>query len=321
MDVLGIGNALVDVLSETTDAGLAALGLNKGSMHLVDAPRAVALYETITNAREMSGGSAANTIAAVASFGGKAGYIGKVASDPFGETFRRDMRAQGITFNTPPYAGELSTGNCLVLVTPDGERTMNTYLGASNALTRADIDAPLIRSAQVTYLEGYLFDPPAAKEAFHAAAEIALKAGRYVALTLSDLFCVTRHRQDFEKFIKTHVNILFANEHELCAQYETSNLDTAIETARHQVEVLVVTRGPAGATIVTKHEVVSVPAHPVNKVVDTTGAGDLFAGGFLYGFTRDRSHADSGRLGAIAAAEVISHIGARPKVSLATLAG
>jgi sugar/nucleoside kinase (ribokinase family) len=319
MDVLGIGNALVDILCETTDAQLTALGLHKGSMHLVDQHRAVELYRGIKAAREISGGSAANTIAGVASFGGKAAYIGKVANDKLGETFRHDMQAQGISFNTPPHEGELSTGNCLVLVTPDGERTMNTYLGASNALTKADLDSPLIRSAEVTYLEGYLFDPPAAKEAFYAAAEIALKAGRYVALTLSDMFCVSRHQADFAELIKTSVNILFANEHELCAQYETSHLETAIAAAREQVEVLVVTRGAQGATVVTKHEVVSAPAHPVEKVVDTTGAGDLFAGGFLYGFTHNKPHAESARLGAIAAAEVISHIGARPKHKLEKL--
>jgi sugar/nucleoside kinase (ribokinase family) len=317
MDVLGIGNALVDILCETTDAHLSELGLNKGTMHLVDQHRAVELYKGIRAAREISGGSAANTIAGVASFGGRAGYIGKVAHDKLGDTFRHDIQAQGITFNTAPHSGELSTGNCLVLVTPDGERTMNTYLGASNALTVADLDKPLIRSAQVTYLEGYLFDPPAAKEAFRVAAEVALAAGRYVALTLSDMFCVSRHQADFAELIKTHVNILFANEHELCAQYETSELETAIAAAREQVEILAVTRGAAGAMIITKHDVVSVPAEPVAKVVDTTGAGDLFAGGFLYGFTRDKSHAESARYGAIAAAEVISHIGARPKTPLA----
>lgn len=317
MDVLGIGNALVDILSETTDAKLAELGLHKGTMHLVDQSRAETLYQSITAKREVSGGSAANTIAGVASFGGKAGYIGKVANDALGRTFQADMHAQGITFFTPPYEGALSTGNCVVLVTPDGERTMNTYLGASNALTVRDLDKPLIRSAQVTYLEGYLFDPPEAKEAFRTAADIALKAGRYVALTLSDLFCVNRHREDFAEFIQSSVNILFANEHELCAQYETSHLNTAMDAARTQVEVLVVTRGAAGAIVCGRHETVEVPAHPVAKVVDTTGAGDLFAGGFLYGFTRDRSHAESGRLGAIAAAEVISHIGARPLVPLA----
>lgn len=316
MDVVGIGNALVDVLSETTDAQLAQLGLHKGSMHLVDQHRAVELYKNITAAHEISGGSAANTIAGVASFGGRAAYIGKVANDKLGETFRRDIQSQGITFDTFSHEGELSTGNCLVLVTPDGERTMNTYLGASNALTIADLDRPLIRSAQVTYLEGYLFDPPQAKEAFRAAAEVALDAGRYVALTLSDLFCVNRHREDFERFITTHVNILFANEHELCAQYETNDLAIAIESARQQVEVLVVTRGAQGAMVATKKEIVSVPAEPVAKVVDTTGAGDLFAGGFLYGFTHERPHAESARLGAITAAEVISHVGARPKTPL-----
>lgn len=320
MDVLGIGNALVDILSHTTDDALATLGLHKGTMHLIDQARAEALYANIGPATEISGGSAANTIAGVASFGGRAGYIGKVACDQLGTVFHHDMNAQGIHFNTSPFTGELATGCCIVLVTPDGERTMNTYLGASNALSVTDLDEPLIAAAQVTYLEGYLFDPPAAKEAFYAAAEIARGTGRKVALTLSDLFCVGRHRDDFQKLISTHVDILFANEQELCAQYQTDDLDAAIAAARGDADILAVTRSEKGAVIITRDETISVPAQPIAKLIDTTGAGDLFAGGFLYGLTAGRSLAECGRLGTIAAAEVISHIGARPQLPLAKLA-
>jgi len=320
IDVVGIGNALVDVLAQTDDAAVAALGLTKGTMQLVSQADMQKLYAQIGPAVEMSGGSAANTIAGVASFGGRAAYIGKVADDVLGKVFRHDITAQGITFNTAPHTVEHTSGCCIVLVTPDGERTMNTYLGASNALTVADLDEKLIQSAQYIYLEGYLFDPPEAKKAFYAAAEMARAGDTKVTLTLSDLFCVGRHRDDFQKLITTHVDMLFANEQELCAQYQTDNLDAAIAAARGHADILAVTRSEKGAVIITPTETITVSAQPVARVVDTTGAGDLFAGGFLYGLTQGMSLAECGRLGTVAAAEIISHTGARPQTSLARLA-
>ncbi len=320
IDVVGIGNALVDVLVHTDDAAVAALGLTKGTMQLISQAEMEKLYAHIGPATEMSGGSAANTIAGIASFGGSAAYIGKVANDQLGKVFRHDITAQGITFNTAPHMDNLATGCCIVLVTPDGERTMNTFLGASNALTTADLDAALIGAAQYIYLEGYLFDPPEAKKAFYAAAETAKAGSTKVALTLSDLFCVGRHRDDFQKLITTHVDLLFANEQELCAQYQTDNLDAAIAAARGHCDILAVTCSAAGAIIITPDEIIKVPAEPVARVVDTTGAGDLFAGGFLYGLTQGLPLAECGRLGTVAAAEIISHIGARPQQPLAKLA-
>ncbi|HCM83913.1 MAG TPA: adenosine kinase [Alphaproteobacteria bacterium] len=320
MDVVGIGNALVDVLSHADDATLDKLNLVKGTMHLVSQEQAENLYKGIGPATEMSGGSAANTIAGIASFGGRAAYIGKVANDQLGAVFSHDMKSQGITFNTQPHEGGIATGCCLVLVTPDGERTMNTFLGASNALAAHDIDANLIQSAQYIYLEGYLFDPPAAKEAFFAAAEMARNSRTRVALTLSDLFCVGRHRDDFERLIRTHVDVLFANEQELIAQYQAPDLQTAITAARGSADILAVTRSEKGAVIITKDETIEVAAQKVKKVVDTTGAGDLFASGFLYGLTQGMDLAECGRLGTVAAAEIISHLGARPQQQLARLA-
>ena len=320
IDVVGIGNALVDVLTHVDDAALATLGVTKGTMQLISKTDAENLYTHIGPATEMSGGSAANTIAGVASFGGRAAYIGKVANDQLGAVFRHDITSQGIVFHTVPDDSGQATGCCLVLVTPDGERTMNTYLGASNALTLQDLDPALIQAAQITYLEGYLFDPPEAKLAFYAAAEMARAAGRRVALTLSDLFCVERHRGDFQKLIATHVDVLFANEQELCAQYQTDHLDTAINAARGHADILAVTRSAKGAVIVTPQETIAVAAKPFVEVVDTTGAGDLFAGGFLHGLTQGLTLFECGHLGVLAAAEIISHIGARPQVSLAKLA-
>lgn len=316
MDVVGIGNALVDVLSNADDAQLAKLNLVKGTMHLISQEQAEGLYANIGPATEMSGGSAANTIAGIASFGGRAAYIGKIANDQLGAVFHHDMQAQGIAFNTQPHDGGMATGCCIVLVTPDGERTMNTFLGASNALTPKDLDPNLIQSAQYIYLEGYLFDPPAAKEAFFAAAEMARNSRTRVALTLSDLFCVGRHREDFERLIRTHVDVLFANEQELIAQYQADSLEAAIAAARGSADILAVTRSEKGAMIITKDETIEVAAQKVKKLVDTTGAGDLFASGFLYGLTQGKELAECGRLGTIAAAEIISHIGARPQKSL-----
>jgi sugar/nucleoside kinase (ribokinase family) len=320
IEIVGIGNALVDILSHTDDAALKKMALAKGTMHLIDQAAAESLYAQIGPATEMSGGSAANTIAGIASFGGRAAYVGKVASDQLGTVFRHDLTAQGIHMTTPAYDGDLSTGCCIVLVTPDGERTMNTYLGASNALTSADLDLPLIESAQYIYLEGYLFDPPAAKEAFFTAAATAKNARTRVALTLSDLFCVGRHRDDFAQLIHSHVDVLFANEQELIAQYLAPDFDTAVTAARGSADILAVTRSEKGVVIITADEVIETPAQKVKKVVDTTGAGDLFAAGFLYGLTQNLSLPECSRLGVIAAAEVISHIGARPQQPLAKLA-
>jgi sugar/nucleoside kinase (ribokinase family) len=289
-------------------------------MALIDEPRAQTLYTRMGPGIEASGGSAANTIAGVASLGGKAAYIGKVADDVLGEVFAHDLRAAGVRYDTQPLKGGPATARCLILVTPDAQRTMNTFLGASAEFQPGDIDRDLIAASQVTYLEGYLFDRPLAKDAFRQAGKIAHDAGRKVSLTLSDPFCVDRHRSDFRSLIRGHVDILFANEAEICSLYETKSFDAALREVRGECEMAVLTRSEKGATVVTTKEQVSVPAAPVAKVVDTTGAGDLFASGFLYGFTRGKDFAHCAKLGALCAAEIISHFGARPEVNLKDLA-
>jgi sugar/nucleoside kinase (ribokinase family) len=320
LDVVGIGNAIVDVLAKADDAFIQQEKLAKGTMALIDQPQAEALYGKMNAAIEASGGSAANTIAGVASLGGKAAYIGKVAADELGKVFAHDLRAIGVKYDTTPLAGGPSTARCLILVTPDAQRTMNTFLGASAEFQPLDIDAALIESGQVTYLEGYLFDRPTAKEAFRQAAAIAHKAGRKVSLTLSDPFCVGRHRADFRDLIRGHVDILFANESEICSLYETEDFEKAATAVREEAEIAVLTRSEKGAEVITAKDRVKVPAAPVAKVVDTTGAGDLFAAGFLYGFTHGKDLAHCAKLGALAAAEIISHFGARPEAKLADLA-
>lgn len=318
-DVVGIGNAIVDVLSHTEEAELVRLGLTKGSMNLIDMHQAHALYEQIGPAVECSGGSAANTVAGVASLGGKAGYIGKVRDDQLGEVFRHDLQAAGVSYDTPAAPHGPSTARCFVLVTPDGQRTMQTYLGVSSELGPNDVHPDLVEGAQVTYLEGYLFDPPPAKQAFLKAAGIAHQAGRKVALSLSDSFCVDRHRADFLDLVRGHVDILFANETEIRSLYDVAQFDDALQLVRGHCEVAVLTRSEKGAVILVGDEVHLIDAVKPDRLVDTTGAGDLFAAGFLYGWTHGFGPAASGRIGAIAAAEVISHFGARPEVELSQL--
>lgn len=310
LDVVGIGNAIVDVLARAEDAFLQNSGINKGTMTLVDAAQAEALYAKMGPAMEMSGGSAANTIAALASLGGKGGYIGKVADDQLGAVFGHDIRANGVEYATAPLLGGPSTARCMIFVTPDAQRTMCTYLGACTQLTEADVDADMIARAQVTYLEGYLFDPEHAKQAFRRAADLAHAAGRKVALSLSDPFCVGRHHAEFLELVEKHVDILFANEAEYKALYDGQ---------KPACDLAVVTRSEKGSVIFTPSATIEVKAEPVDKVVDTTGAGDLFAAGFLYGYTQGKPLAECGRIGSIAAGEIIAQMGARPQRSLAQL--
>jgi sugar/nucleoside kinase (ribokinase family) len=319
-DVVAIGNALVDVIAHCDDAFLAAHERTKGSMALVDVPTMQSLYAAMGPGIEISGGSAANTMVGVASFGGKSGFIGKTADDQIGEVFRHDIRAAGVTFATPAAAGGDPTGRSLILVTPDGQRTMNTFLGVSPHLGNGEVDAGLIRSARILYLEGYLFDQPDAKAAFRQAADIAAKAGRKVALTLSDAFCVGRHRAEFLDLVRNSVDILFANESEVTSLYETTSFDEAASRAQADTKLAALTRSEKGSLILGDGKAIRIPAVPVEAVVDTTGAGDLYAAGFLYGVARGLPLETAGKLGSLAAAEVISHVGARPQAGLAELA-
>ncbi|MCA1907387.1 MAG: adenosine kinase [Magnetospirillum sp.] len=318
--VAGIGNAIVDVLVHADDTLLNQLGLTKGVMTLIDQATADGIYDQLPPGVECSGGSAANTIVGLASLGAKAAYVGKVKNDQLGQVFRHDIRAAGITFDTAAAEDGNSTARCFVLVTPDAQRTMLTYLGACVELTPDDVDEELIAASAVTYLEGYLYDPPAAKRAFLAASSAAHNAGRLVSLSLSDPFCVDRHRTDFADLVANHVDILFANEAELCSLYQTDDFDAAIRASRGHCKVAAVTRGAKGSVVVSGDDTIVVGADPVDHVVDTTGAGDLYAAGFLYGFTQGRDLATCALLGGIAAGEVISHFGARPERSLAELA-
>lgn len=318
-DVVGIGNAIVDVISHADDRFLVENAIEKGAMTLIDAARAEEIYARMGPGIEMSGGSAGNTMAGFASLGGRGAYIGKVRDDQLGTVFRHDIRAIGVSFQTPPATGGAPTARCLILVTPDAQRTMNTYLGACVELGPEDIDPVLIGSASVTYMEGYLWDPPQAKQAFLKAAELAHAAGRKVSLTLSDSFCVARHRESFSELVDRHVDILFGNEHEIMSLYQVDDFDQAVAAVRGRCEVAVLTRSEKGSVVVTATDAVAVPAEPIERLVDTTGAGDLFASGFLYGYTHGRPSAECARIGAIAAAEVIGHIGARPATSLAGL--
>jgi sugar/nucleoside kinase (ribokinase family) len=324
LDVAGIGNALVDVIARVDDAFLAEHGLAKGSMALIDSARAEQLYEAMGSAVEVSGGSAANTMAGLASLGAKVAFVGRVADDQLGEVFAHDIRAAGVSFEPPPTAagrGSAPTGRCLIAVTPDGQRTMSTLLGASSELGSDDVDVTLLAGAGITYLEGYLFDQEPAREAFHKAAAAAHGAGRRVALTLSDSFCVERFRAEFLEFIETEAgaDIVFANEDELRLLYETDDADVALSRVQHHCRLVVMTRGAAGSTVVVEGDRHDVGAEPVARVVDTTGAGDLYAAGFLHGLARGCDPTTCARLGAVVAGEVISHIGARPETSLADL--
>jgi len=321
LDVLALGNAIVDVLARAEDDFLAGHGMNKGGMALIDEARAEAIYGAMGPGTEVSGGSAANTAVGIAGLGARAGFIGKVKADGLGTVFGHDIRAAGVAYATPAAAAGPATARCLILVTPDGERTMNTFLGAAQDLTEADIDPATVESAAVTYLEGYLWDPPAAKAAFLKAAKIAHGAGRKVALTLSDSFCVDRYRSEFLDLIRSNtVDLVFCNEAELKSLYETADFDTALVALRQDAAEAVVTRSEKGASFVTAGAVVSVPAVPVERVVDTTGAGDLFAAGFLAGASRGLDPATSLRLGALAAGEIITQLGARPQRNLLDLA-
>jgi sugar/nucleoside kinase (ribokinase family) len=320
-DVLGIGNAIVDVIARTDDDFLARQSMHKGTMALIDEARAAAIYDAMGPAVEVSGGSAANTIAGVASLGARAAFVGKVKDDELGRVFAHDIRAAGVAYETPPASTGPSTARCYVLVTADGERTMNTYLGAAQDLHPNDIDADAVAAAGITYLEGYLWDPPKAKEAFLKAAEIAHGAERDVALTLSDAFCVDRYRAEFRNLIRSGtVDLVFANERELHSLYETADFDTALGALRNDAKLAVVTRSEKGCLVVSREKTAAVPASPVARVVDATGAGDLFAAGFLVGLSRGTDYRSAARLGALAAAEVIQHLGARPETSLKVLA-
>jgi adenosine kinase len=320
-DVLGIGNAIVDVIARTEEDFLLKQGMRKGTMALIDEPRAEAIYSAMGPAIESSGGSAANTIVGLASLGARAAFIGKVKDDTLGRAFAHDIRAAGVAYATPPAADGASTARCYVLVTPDGERTMNTYLGAAQDLRPDDIDADVVAASTILYLEGYLWDPKNAKDAFVKAAQIAHEAERTVALTLSDAFCVDRWRAEFLHLMRSRtVDLIFANEAELHSLYETSDFNTAVAALRADVGTAVVTRSEKGCLVIGPDGTEAVPAFPVERVVDTTGAGDLFAAGFLSGLARGADDRTCGRLGALAAAEVIQHLGARPETSLRDLA-
>ncbi len=318
-DVVGIGNAIVDVLAKTDDAFLATHELSKGAMTLIDGAAAERLYLEMADPVEQSGGSAANTIAGLASLGASCAFIGKVHDDVLGDRFRGAIREAGVTFETPATKESAPTARCLIFVTPDAQRTMQTYLGACVELGPRDIDPAVIQDSKITYLEGYLWDPEAAKEAFIRAATIAHDAGNRVSLSLSDPFCVDRHRGDFLSLLEGHIDILFANEHEITSLYEVDNFDDALQYVRGHCEIAALTRGDKGSVVVSGDEVHVIDAEPVNKVVDTTGAGDAYAAGFLYGLTHHLDLHDAARIGGVAAAEIISHMGARPAEPLGSL--
>jgi sugar/nucleoside kinase (ribokinase family) len=320
-DVLGIGNAIVDVIARAEHDFLLKAGMRKGTMALIDEARAEAIYDAMGPAIEVSGGSAANTTVGLASLGARAAFVGKIKDDMLGRAFAHDIRAAGVAFATPPASSGPSTGRCYVLVTPDGERTMNTYLGAAQDLHPDDIDPQAIAASTIIYLEGYLWDPKHAKDAFLKAAKIAHEADRKVVLSLSDAFCVDRWRDEFLQLMRSRtVDLIFANEAELRSLYQTSDFGSAVKALRADIDVAVVTRSEKGCLVVNPQDIEAVPAFPVERVVDTTGAGDLFAAGFLSGLAHGVDDRTCGRLGALAAAEVIQHLGARPETSLKALA-
>jgi len=318
-DVVGVGNALVDMIAMVDDDFLGAHDMVKGSMALIETDRAVQLSQAVGASTRTSGGSGANTLAGIASLGGDVAFIGKVADDEFGAVFADDMKQIGVDFRSGGPDSSIPTGRCIIAVTPDAQRTMNTFLGISTQLSFSDISSDVIAAGAILYLEGYLFDRDEAKDAFRKAAALAHLSGRVVALTLSDSFCVDRHRADFQSLVKNDIDILFANEDELKSLYETTDFDEAVELLRRDCHIAAVTRSEKGSVIVTRDDVHEVPAAPVSQVVDTTGAGDLFAAGFLRGLTQGKDLTSCARIGAIAAAEVISHVGPRPLVSLTSL--
>jgi len=316
LDVVGIGNAIVDVLAHADDRFLEDQGLAKGAMTLIDATEAETLYSAMGPGIEVSGGSAANTMAGIASLGGKGAFFGKVRDDQLGQVFRHDIRAIGVQYETAPAVDGASTARCLIFVTPDAQRTMQTYLGASVELGPDEVEEDTVATAQITYLEGYLWDPPEAKAAFIKAAETAHNAGRKVALTLSDSFCVDRHRAEFRDLVDGHIDVLFANEDEILSLYDVPDFDGALQEVRGKCDIACLTRSEKGSVLVQGEEVHIVDAVPVDHVVDTTGAGDLYAAGVLFGLSNGYELATAGRIGAICAGEVISHMGARPEVAL-----
>lgn len=319
-DVVGVGNAIVDVLKAVSDDFLAEHAIARAGMTLIDEERALYLTGLFDDAVISAGGSAANTVTGVASFGGRAAYMGKVADDALGERFTRAFRAAGVTFDTPPREGPPGTARSIIAVTSDGQRSMSTYLGASTLFDVGDIDKGLIEAGEVLFLEGYLFDRDEAKRAFAHAAEIAAAAERQVAMTLSDAFCVERHKASFRHLVRHHVDVLFANEAEIVSLYDTASLAEALAAAGADCEIVAVTRSERGSVIVSGGETYEIAAEPVARVVDTTGAGDLYAAGFLFGLSTGRDLPECGRLGSLAAAEVISHMGPRPEASLKALA-
>lgn len=318
-DVVGVGNALVDMIAMVDDDFLGVHDMVKGSMALIETDRAVQLSQAVGASTRTSGGSGANTLAGIASLGGDVAFIGKVADDEFGAVFADDMKKIGVDFRSSGSDSSVPTGRCIIAVTPDAQRTMNTYLGISTQLSFGDISSDVIAAGAILYLEGYLFDRDEAKDAFRKAAALAHSNGRVVSLTLSDSFCVDRHRADFQSLVKNDIDVLFANEDELKSLYETTDFDAAVQLLRKDCHIAAVTRSEKGSVIVTRDDVHEVPAAPVSQVVDTTGAGDLFAAGFLRGLTQGKDLTSCARIGAIAAAEVISHVGPRPLVSLASL--
>ena len=319
-DVAAIGNAIVDVIATSSEDFLVDQDLPKGGMTLIDGARASQLYDAMAAGAETSGGSAANSVAGISSFGGRAAFIGKVAKDQLGEVFGHDMRALGAHFDTPPLTTGEATGRCLINVTPDGERTMATFLGAANLLGPDDVDPKVIEAAKITFLEGYLFTPDEARKAFAKAAAIARTSNRLIALTLSASFVVESFREVLVDFIEQQVDVLFANEEEITGLFETKDFDEAVRLTRPHVKIAALTCGAEGSVVIAGNETHKVSAEPIDKVVDTTGAGDAYAAGFLYGVARSRPYDVCGRLGSIAAAEVISHYGARPTASLKDLA-
>jgi len=319
-DVAAIGNAIVDVIAPATDEFLREQAMDKGAMMLVDEARSAALYSAMAPGLEASGGSAGNTIAGIASFGGRAAFLGKVADDQLGGVFTHDMRAIGAHFDTPPLVGGKATAVSMINVTPDGERTMSTFLGASTEFATDDIDPAVIEGAKIVYLEGYLFDAEPARHAFAKAAGLARASGRMIAITLSDGFVVERHREALLGFLETQVDLVFANDTEIAALFQTDDFDAAVEQLRAKVKIAAVTRGAQGSVITAGGETFTVDVFPVEKVVDTTGAGDQYAAGFMYGLATGRPLNVCGQLGSLAAAEVISHYGPRPLVSLKDLA-
>lgn len=316
-DVLCIGNAIVDIIARSDDEFLVSNGIIKGAMNLIDSSRAELLYSRMGPAVEMSGGSAGNTAAGIANLGGRAAYFGKVANDSLGGVFAHDIRTQGVAFDTRPLENQIPTARCMVFVTPDGERSMNTYLGACVELGPEDIEASKVADSKVTYFEGYLWDPPRAKEAIRLAAKVAHDHGHEMAMTLSDPFCVDRYRDEFLELMRSGtVDIVFSNEDEAKSLYQTDDFDTAVQALANDCKLAIVTRSEKGAVVVRKNERVSVPAIEISELVDTTGAGDLFAAGFLFGYTNGRSLEDSARLGALAAGIIVQQMGPRSQGSL-----